>query len=408
MVKNKADARSLAAASSSEGTCTGEKKRKVLAKKQLEFGGFRTCALCKASSKDTPLVVCCPLRRRQMLGPFTPAMHRGNNKRKVMLARHATMCGTPASNTWNGRTSLQTCSTKYDSDAKYKGIVDGAVQAFLNPGTEKDFPDADVLHETWLGLELHRPVVLLTERDMKRMSGERDLSKSTLKQVPCFTVPKEDGDGTEQVWCFKDPTAEVRKGNLKTSVGSLHREWVAAKQSMIHAQQAEDSFVASHKRWGQEVGTQDVIEKEQRGNLKLMTWETFMPKLQKEREEDLIDDVEAQVTAMQETAVTLIGPSALKNQFLTPPSDTKKRPARAGGAGTLLRAPSSQSVCAGSHSSDPAPTSLAAAFAQASAAGSEDGSNTVIDDGDAAGVDRREWNRYRVFSLILTYDTMSV
>eukprot|EP00971_Amphidinium_carterae_P213705 4241067-Amphidinium_carterae.1 len=54
MPKNKGDASTLSfgAAGSSMGQGAAEKRRKLAAKKQLEFGGFRTCALCKVSSKD--------------------------------------------------------------------------------------------------------------------------------------------------------------------------------------------------------------------------------------------------------------------------------------------------------------------------------------------------------------------
>eukprot|EP00971_Amphidinium_carterae_P350967 6491831-Amphidinium_carterae.3 len=286
---------------------------------------------------------------------------------------------------WDGFVS------KYDGEAKFKATVDNAITAFLNPKLEKDFPDADVTKQTWLGLEVHREVVLLTERDMKRLSGERDLSRVTLKQVPSFTIPKEDGDGTEQVWCFKDPAADIRKGTLKISVGSLQREWVLQQNRCLHADQADDMFVSSQKELGQSIGTHDLIEKEQRGNLKLVSWETFMPKLQKERDEDSRDDIDAQVHAMQETEVTLIGPSALKSQFLTPPSaDSKKKNPKAPVGGSLQRGSSSQSMGGGSQAGDAAPLNLAAAFAHASSHGGDEASVTIVDESEATGYCRRK------------------
>eukprot|EP00971_Amphidinium_carterae_P255131 5064870-Amphidinium_carterae.1 len=73
-------------------------------------------------------------------------------------------------------------------------------------------------------IEIEQKLQVLTEKDMRRMSGLARMPKLALKGVPTLDLPVMDGSSEkETVWCFAHPDAEEgRTANLKMKLSTGH------------------------------------------------------------------------------------------------------------------------------------------------------------------------------------------
>eukprot|EP00971_Amphidinium_carterae_P350793 6491742-Amphidinium_carterae.1 len=73
-------------------------------------------------------------------------------------------------------------------------------------------------------LEIEQRLQVLSEKDMRRLSGLARMPKLALKGVPTLELPAMDGSGDkETVWCFAHPDAEEgRTANLKMKLSTGH------------------------------------------------------------------------------------------------------------------------------------------------------------------------------------------
>ena len=220
----------------------------------------------------------------------------------------------------------------YKNDEVLRAKVDKALA--VQSGTDTlPGPAEQITHDTWVGLEVKRDVILLNERELKRTTGLDRLSKKALKGVPSFEIPKEDGAGQEIVWAFKDPQFPLRRGCVKVMQGSSLKQWALESEDALFVGQGQELFPHYVAQVGGKVGLKDFVDKEARGASQMVCLDEFMEANRPQLADDhfpggeVEDEGLSMANALREAEVKFVGPAAQSSQLepFATPEPTKKK-----------------------------------------------------------------------------------
>ena len=198
----------------------------------------------------------------------------------------------------------------HGKDDKIKAKVQ---QAFaVHAGTDSsEWPSEEINHSHWIGLEVKRDVLLMTEREMKREANIDKLTKKHLKSIPSFKIFKEDGSGMETVWAFKDERTPFRRGTIKVMHGTSLKHWTLEDDEAMYPAQGQAQFPHFTAKMGAHIGFQEWVEKEAKGSLQLPSWDAFLMSLQDDEKDECADDEAlAMAHALREAEVKMVGAAA--------------------------------------------------------------------------------------------------
>eukprot|EP00971_Amphidinium_carterae_P147819 2930043-Amphidinium_carterae.3 len=340
---------------------------------KVDFTGVKFCELCKASAKDfTAQTTQEPFRERETstycdVLTLREAIHQDG-------AEWALYSEDVGGNRHPQGEQCKRCFLVWSQafqQYSWQELVESKDKEPINKQLEKAFAvhageddgnwdSSEIMKQTWVGLEIKRDVILLSERDMRRDSGLEPLPKKHLKSIPSFSVMKEDGSGVETVYAFKDESSPYRRGCMKVMQGTSLNQWLLESDKVLFPSQAETSFPHFNGVVAATLGSHDFLDKEGRGNLHLSCWESFLQeKLLGDKEEEAGhgDGAEGMSNLLHEAEVKLIGPAAAAATAASATSTfTPEGKAKKNSPGSLSRPASSHSLDVG----DSACTDLAA------------------------------------------------
>eukprot|EP00971_Amphidinium_carterae_P320143 6363831-Amphidinium_carterae.1 len=130
-------------------------------------------------------------------------------------------------------------------------------------------------------LEMQRSVILMTERDLRRLTGLTRIPKSMLKGVPQLQLPTEKPgataeQSTEVNYVFADPDQPWKKGIIKVSLGSSLDKEELQPAEIFRAGQAKDTQNHLLRDQQRQSGLDELLNKEVTGHLQLQSLDDFM------------------------------------------------------------------------------------------------------------------------------------
>eukprot|EP00971_Amphidinium_carterae_P036794 723405-Amphidinium_carterae.4 len=178
-------------------------------------------------------------------------------------------------------------------------------------GTFLENEGKSVKQNTTYALDIERTLTIISEKEMRRLSGQARIKRGLLKPLNTLEVPSEDASGQmETVYCFADKQNPFRRATLRiTSESTLCRSILAPGKALYCGQGEAWHRMASNEQ-GSAMGTTQLVEKECQGHLNLLDWEDFLEEKLKGGKDDVDEEQEADDALHQDTDLKLVGKAA--------------------------------------------------------------------------------------------------
>ena len=205
-------------------------------------------------------------------------------------------------------------------------------------------------------LQVERAMVVLSERELRKLTKLPRLGKTLLRGIPSLNIVSENGEGEERVYAFRDDSNPFRRAKLL-----VQSEWsrtctVMPESSVICSNQSEPWFAHLTKTQQCENGIQDLLDKDAAGHSGLTSVEEFLAKVM--CKEQPAEEEEELKNPVAEASLKLIGVAAEcdkvpghSSSFARISAKEERRAettpsskARGHGSGSLMRTPSGVSV----------------------------------------------------------------
>eukprot|EP00971_Amphidinium_carterae_P352133 6492445-Amphidinium_carterae.4 len=189
--------------------------------------------------------------------------------------------------------------------------------------------DKDTTH----ALDIERSYIIVSEKEMRRISGQARIKRGLLKSLNSLEVPAEDASGKlETVYCFADKQNPFRRATLRITSSSTLSSTVLGHGKALWAGQGEAWHHMSAKQQGSAIGTSQLVEKELQGHLNLIDWEDFLEEKLKAGKDDGDEEQDVDDAQPQDHDMKLVGKAASGivvapsgHDFLSPPVKAAKK-----------------------------------------------------------------------------------
>ena len=271
---------------------------------------------------------------------------------KKISAKIAMNCGNRGLDIWSGAASARPMTSPWSATvvAKARAVKHG--QAKLESKPQEVHSAKKVM------LQVERSMVVVSEKELRRMTKLPRIGKTMLKGVPSLMMGAEDGGEPERLFAFTDEAAPVRRAKLVVQMETGLTSMLMPQQSVISADQGPPWFKHIAEEQNTESGVKELLDREVTGHGYLQSLDEFLLKLTGKENEQEAEPASKVENPVAEAGLTLVGVAAAAAK------DSPRGSSRMGGssvcgepevtpvakgrrsaeAASLLRTPSSKSL----------------------------------------------------------------
>eukprot|EP00971_Amphidinium_carterae_P348279 6490414-Amphidinium_carterae.1 len=181
-----------------------------------------------------------------------------------------------------------------------------------------------VLTQVVQGITVEKPMLCITEREMRKLTGLGRIPKTVLKGLTAsIQIPAPDASGYETAYLFEDDQHPYRTCKLNVQLQSVLTSPVLQSADCLWAGQSEEYQKMGLSNLGGSSSLSDLATREVGGHLHLPSWSAFA-KEKLEKIDPNQDEEATEVVTTNEQPPQLVGVGA--GQYMEPPSCQGKKP----------------------------------------------------------------------------------